>query len=64
MTVPKVLGKILGLKNLKRAPGISGKFNRCVVIRFVETVHGAPQQWYVKCALRSGPLPESLVVGR
>ncbi|KAJ7232059.1 hypothetical protein C8J57DRAFT_1729936 [Mycena rebaudengoi] len=68
--IPKVLGKILGLKNLERAPGILGKFNRRVVVlpaipgvcSFVETVHGAPQQWYVNARSDLVPWPESLVV--
>jgi cytochrome P450 len=56
-TVPQVLGKILGLKDLKRAPKTSGKFNS-----FVETTHGAPQQWYVNARSDLVPWPESLVV--
>jgi len=56
-TVPQVLGKILGLKNLKRAPGTSGSFNR-----FVETTHGVSQQWYVNARSDLVPWPESLVV--
>jgi len=56
-TVPQVLGKILALKGLKRAPGTSGKFNR-----FEETTHGAPQQWYVNNRADLVPFPESLVV--
>ncbi|KAJ7206545.1 heme peroxidase [Mycena pura] len=56
-TIPRVLGKILALKGLKRAPGRSGKFNR-----FVETVHGATQQWYLNSRSDVVPWPESLVV--
>jgi len=56
-TAPPVLGKILGLKDLKRAPGTSGYFNR-----FEETVHGAPEQWYVNARSDLVPWPESLVV--
>ncbi|KAJ6553669.1 heme peroxidase [Mycena sp. CBHHK59/15] len=56
-TVPQVLGKILGLKNLKRAPGTSGTFNR-----FIEIAHGVPQQWYVNARSDLVPWPESLVV--
>ncbi|KAJ6551508.1 heme peroxidase [Mycena capillaripes] len=56
-TASPVLGKILALKNLKRAPGPSGTFNR-----FVETTHGAPQQWYVNARSDLVPWPESLVV--
>ncbi|KAJ6567751.1 heme peroxidase [Mycena vulgaris] len=56
-TVPKVLGKILGLKDLKRAPGTSGKFNR-----FEENAHGVPQQCYVNARSDLVPWPESLVV--
>ncbi|KAJ7678277.1 heme peroxidase [Mycena polygramma] len=56
-TVPPVLGKILGLKGLKRAPGTSGRFNR-----FIETTHGAPQQWYVNARSDLVPWPESMVV--
>ncbi|KAJ7472240.1 heme peroxidase [Mycena galericulata] len=56
-TATQVLGRILALKNLKRAPGMSGKFNR-----FVETAHGAPQQWYVDARSNLVPWPESLVV--
>ncbi|KAJ7768386.1 heme peroxidase [Mycena metata] len=56
-TAPQVLGKILGLKNLKRAPGTSGKFNK-----FVDTTHGAQQQWYVNARSDVVPWPESLVV--
>ncbi|KAF7368716.1 hypothetical protein MVEN_00196300 [Mycena venus] len=60
-TTPHVLGKILGLKNLKRAPGTFGSFNK-----FEETVHGihgaAPQQWYVNSRSDLVPWPESLVV--
>ncbi|KAJ7182581.1 heme peroxidase [Mycena crocata] len=56
-TIPQVLGKILELRHLTRAPGTSGKFNR-----FVETAHGAPQQWYVNARSDLVPWPESLVV--
>ncbi|KAJ7049433.1 heme peroxidase [Mycena amicta] len=56
-TATKVLGHILGLKGLKRAPGTSGKFNR-----FVESVHGAPQQWYINARADLVPWPESLFV--
>ncbi|KAK7052388.1 heme peroxidase [Favolaschia claudopus] len=56
-TAPQVLGKILGLKGLRRAPGTSGLFNR-----FVETTHGVPQQWYVNARSDLVPWPESLVV--
>ncbi|KAJ7126174.1 heme peroxidase [Mycena epipterygia] len=56
-TAPCVLGKILGLKGLQRGPGAPGKFNR-----FVETVHGAPQQWYINAHSDLVPWPESLVV--
>ncbi|KAJ7915743.1 heme peroxidase [Mycena leptocephala] len=56
-TAPQVLGKILGLKNLKRAPGKSGYFNR-----FVETTHGVPLQWYVNTRSEIVPWPDSLVV--
>ncbi|KAJ7191786.1 heme peroxidase [Mycena pura] len=56
-TIPRVLGKILALKGLKRAPGGAGKFNR-----FVETVNGATQQWYFNSRSDVVPWPESLVV--
>ncbi|KAJ7083708.1 heme peroxidase [Mycena belliarum] len=56
-TVPGVLGEILGLKELKRGPGASGQLNR-----FVETAHGAPQQWYTNARSQLVPWPESLVV--
>ncbi|KAJ7176578.1 heme peroxidase [Mycena filopes] len=56
-TAPRVLGKILALKSLKRAPGTSGNFNK-----FVETTHGARQQWYVNARSDLVPWPESLVV--
>ncbi|KAJ7705297.1 heme peroxidase [Mycena rosella] len=56
-TAPVVLGEILGLKDLKRAPGTSGKFNR-----FEATAHGAPQQWYTNARSDLVPWPESLVV--
>ncbi|KAJ7489461.1 heme peroxidase [Mycena latifolia] len=56
-TVPAVLGEILGLKDLKRGPGVSGKFNR-----FVEEAHGASQQWYTNARSDLVPWPESLVV--
>ncbi|KAJ7254701.1 heme peroxidase [Mycena haematopus] len=56
-TASQVLGKILGLKNLKRGPKTSGRFNR-----FIETTHGAPQQWYVNARSDLVPWPESLIV--
>ncbi|KAJ7040815.1 heme peroxidase [Mycena alexandri] len=56
-TAPQVLGKILALKNLARAPGTSGRFNK-----FVDTTHGAQQQWYVNARSDLVPWPESLVV--
>ncbi|KAJ7853500.1 heme peroxidase [Mycena olivaceomarginata] len=56
-TASQVLGKILGLKGLKRAPGRSGSFNR-----FVETTNGMPQQWYMNARSDLVPWPESLLV--
>ncbi|KAF7303748.1 hypothetical protein MIND_00604400 [Mycena indigotica] len=56
-TAAQTIGHILGLKDLERAPGSSGKFNR-----FVESVHGAEQQWYVGAHSELIPWPESLFV--
>ncbi|KAF7369153.1 hypothetical protein MVEN_00242500 [Mycena venus] len=56
-TAPQVIGGILALKHLKRAPGLAGRFNR-----FVETAHEAPQQWYVNAHSDLVPWPQSLVV--
>ncbi|KAJ7740925.1 heme peroxidase [Mycena maculata] len=63
LTATQVLGKILALKHLKRAPGTSGKFNRFIeTVHGAETAHGAPQQWYVNARADLVPWPESLVV--
>ncbi|KAJ6467001.1 heme peroxidase [Mycena sanguinolenta] len=56
-TIVQVIGKILGLKTLKRAPKSSGIFNK-----FIDTTHGAPQQSYVNARADLAPWPESLVV--
>uniref|UniRef100_A0A7G1PUP4 Dioxygenase n=1 Tax=Tricholoma matsutake TaxID=40145 RepID=A0A7G1PUP4_TRIMT len=56
-TAPTILGTVLGLKNLKRAPGQSGRF-----ARFTEELHGSPQQWYINMQGKTTPFPDSLVV--
>nr|GAT58858.1 predicted protein [Mycena chlorophos] len=56
-TAAQVLGQILALKGLRRAPKTSGQFNK-----FVADVHGVPQQWYVNAQSDLVPWPESLFV--
>jgi len=56
-TVPAIVGIILGLKNLKRAPGRSGNFSV-----FKEELHGCPRQWYINLQGETTPFPDSLVV--
>ncbi|KAJ7925601.1 heme peroxidase [Mycena leptocephala] len=56
-TAPQVLAHIFGLKGLKRASGPSGRFRK-----FVETVDGAAQQWYMDARSNIMPWPESLVI--
>ncbi|KAL1744904.1 heme peroxidase [Schizophyllum fasciatum] len=55
--LPRVLGVIFGLKNLRRAPGQSGKMSS-----FTQTVHGAPEKLYLDFGGNVTPIPESLFV--
>ncbi|KAG7089000.1 hypothetical protein E1B28_012947 [Marasmius oreades] len=54
---PGVVAAILGLPNLQRAHGESGKFNR-----YSEEYRGLPLQQYITYEGRVSPFPDSLVV--
>ncbi|KAH8108998.1 heme peroxidase [Phellopilus nigrolimitatus] len=56
-TVPRVLRSIFKLKNLQRAPGLSGTLNR-----IVETKNGCPELEYVNSKSQITPFPVSMLV--
>ncbi|RDB26685.1 Linoleate 10R-lipoxygenase [Hypsizygus marmoreus] len=55
--VPAVLGTIFDLKNIRRAPGVSGK-----LAKFTEQWHGSPRQLYTGKNGKVTPFPDSLLV--
>ncbi|KAL1717727.1 heme peroxidase [Schizophyllum commune] len=55
--LPRVLGVIFGLKNLRRAPGQSG-----VMSSFTQSLHGAPEKLFFDFDGNVTPIPESLFV--
>ena len=69
------MATVFSLPGVKRAPGESGKLNRCVDLtvsplsglelsssRFVEDYRGAPLQQYVTYEGRTSPFPDSLLL--
>jgi len=56
-TVPTILGTLLGLKNIRRAAGDSGK-----LAKFTEKWHGSPRQLYINTKGDVTPFPDSLFV--
>jgi hypothetical protein len=75
-TITPVLGTIFSLKDLQRAPGQSGQFNRCVttlvflnkptmsfVSRYIQkSQYGFQEQVYINSRGHISPWPASLVV--
>ncbi|TRM59046.1 heme peroxidase [Schizophyllum amplum] len=55
--LPRVLGVIFSLKNLRRAPGQSGKMSS-----FTQSLHGAPEKLFLDFSGNLTPLPESLFI--
>ncbi|KAF5381614.1 hypothetical protein D9615_005503 [Tricholomella constricta] len=56
-TVPAILGILLGLKNIRRAPGESGK-----LAKHTEEWHGSPRCLYTNRKGKLTPFPDSLTV--
>ncbi|KAF8066828.1 heme peroxidase [Lyophyllum atratum] len=56
-TVPTILGTLLGLKNLKRGPNVSGK-----LAKFTESWHGSQRQLYINTNGDVTPFPDSLFI--
>ncbi|KAF9004668.1 heme peroxidase [Cyathus striatus] len=56
-TVPSIVGKILSLKGLKRADGLSGNLTS-----YVQQLHGSPTKHYITTGGVSTPWPDSMIV--
>ena len=55
--MPRILGQIFKLKNLRRQPTQSGR-----LARFTEEIHSVPEQSYRDMNGRLTPFPMSLII--